>query len=161
MVKHGLYLTPEHRCWVQMRQRCMNPKFIQYHRYGGRGIKVCERWNDFLSFLEDMGKKPSPPHSLDRIDNNGNYESGNCRWAISYEQMLNSTRSRPVTINGVTKSIRGWSRESGISAGTLTFRVRAGWPEDEILSKRWGRTKQMARNPQLRRLQPTSEPKPE
>lgn len=81
--------VPGYRSWSMMKQRCNNPNYTHYSYYGGRGIKVCERWNDFRNFYEDMGARPSPQHSLDRIDNDGNYEPDNCRWATKLEQVLN------------------------------------------------------------------------
>jgi hypothetical protein len=82
--------TPEYRAWRGMKTRCMNPKKQHYERYGGRGITVCERWiSNYEFFLADMGRKPSPKHSLDRINNNGNYEPSNCRWATKKEQIAN------------------------------------------------------------------------
>jgi hypothetical protein len=72
-----------------MNRRCGNPHTNRYHLYGGRGIKICDRWRDFTLFVADMGEKPSPHHSLDRIDNDGNYEPGNCRWATPKEQAAN------------------------------------------------------------------------
>lgn len=83
-------MSPEYRAWYAMKTRCGNPKQGSWRSYGGRGIKVCDRWARlFENFLEDMGRKPSPSHSLDRIDVNGNYEPSNCRWATPLEQRLN------------------------------------------------------------------------
>jgi hypothetical protein len=82
--------TPEYNAWCMMRARCGNPKNNSYHNYGGRGIKVCERWaSSFESFLADVGRKPSPKHSLDREENNGDYEPGNVRWSTRRTQTLN------------------------------------------------------------------------
>ena len=82
--------TKEHRAWWHMRSRCLNPKHTDFAYYAGRGITVCERWrNSYALFLADVGRAPSPKHSLDRIDNNGNYEPGNVRWATWSEQMRN------------------------------------------------------------------------
>lgn len=72
-----------------MRARCRDPNAINYHRYGGRGITVCDRWHSFSAFLEDMGRKPTPAHTIDRVNNDGNYEPGNCRWATAKEQIAN------------------------------------------------------------------------
>jgi hypothetical protein len=82
--------SPAYTCWSHIKSRCYNEKDQDYHYYGGRGIIVCDRWkNDFVSFYEDMGDRPSPKHSIDRIDTNGNYEPGNCRWATAYTQVKN------------------------------------------------------------------------
>lgn len=89
-IKHRLSDTPEHYIWRGMKQRCYNPNNKSFKNYGGRGITICDRWqNSFENFLADMGKKPSPTHSIDRVNNDGNYEPANCRWATNQEQSDN------------------------------------------------------------------------
>ena len=85
---HGRRI-PEHAVWVLMRQRCENPSCNVYKYYGGRGIKVCDRWQTYINFLADMGRRPGKGYSIDRINNDGNYEPGNCRWATRSEQVRN------------------------------------------------------------------------
>lgn len=91
---------PEYRIWIAMKSRCYDPKSTGFHNYGGRGIKVCGRWlHSFSAFLVDMGTRPTPKHTIDRKNNDGNYESGNCRWATRAEQAHNR-RKLSVCRNG-------------------------------------------------------------
>lgn len=114
----------EYNSWIGMRNRCCYIKHNRYNLYGGRGIKVCDRWlNSYENFLADMGRKPTPQHSIDRIDVNGNYEPSNCRWATNKEQCNNRKSNRNITYNGVTKSITYWAEHFGINIGTLRKRI--------------------------------------
>lgn len=121
-IKHGMSGTPEYRSWLDLRFRCRNPKAKCYHHYGGRGITVCGRWDDFGNFFDDMGPRPSPKHEIERIDNEGNYEPENCKWATRLEQ-LNNTRVN-VKIDGI--SISEWSRRIGVPRETINYRIRKG-----------------------------------
>ena len=87
--KHGLYKLPEYKIWKGIRKRCFNKNVPRYHCYGGRGITICERWSDFELFYEDMGPRPSPNHTIERKENNGNYEPSNCIWLPKSEQSKN------------------------------------------------------------------------
>lgn len=98
---HGLSRSPEYSVWSSMWQRCSNPKNEHYDRYGGRGIEVCARWEQFENFLSDIGLRPSPAHSIDRIDNNKNYEPGNVRWATDTEQNRNNSAAFRWCVKGL------------------------------------------------------------
>lgn len=87
----GSKRTDEYVCWLLLRSRCHNPKYQFFHRYGGRGITVCKRWNKFENFLTDMGRRPSKKHSIDRKNNDGNYTPKNCRWATKKQQANNKS----------------------------------------------------------------------
>lgn len=132
---------PLYRTWVQMRQRCLNQRDRKYPYYGGRGITVCASWKRFNAFLSDMGPRPSPAHTLDRKDNNGNYEPGNCRWATQIEQQNNRRDNFMITVNGETKTCARWAREVNIKPTLVRQRiVRDGLDPANALSKprsRW------------------------
>lgn len=106
-----------------------NPRHTPYPFYGGRGIRVCKRWLRYENFLADMGRRPSKKHSIDRIDNDGDYEPKNCRWAISADQRRNNRRTFLVTFRGKTKCLKDWAAELNINYYTLHKRVtKLGWP---------------------------------
>lgn len=129
LYKHGLSGSPEYNAWTMMKRRCYNVKNKRYPEWGGRGIMVCDKWlNDFMAFFNDMGVRPSDAHSLDRKDNNGNYEQSNCRWATKEEQSTN----RPSWVNaiefeGCTLTMTQWAEKVGISRKTLYDRFKNGW----------------------------------
>ena len=132
--RHGMNKSLEHRAWVSMKQRCLNPKKREYPHYGGRGITVCDAWlHSFITFLNDVGFRPSDKHSLDRIDVNGNYEPSNVRWATQQQQTDNTRTVRMVTINGKTKSISAWERHFGLPKGTVRRREVSGWSIEEAI----------------------------
>lgn len=117
----------EYCAWVNIRHRCTNPKHAAYPKYGGRGITVCKTWLDsFDNFFADMGPKPNAKMSIDRIDNNGNYEPSNCRWATRLQQQLNRSVTRLITINGKTQSLSEWAKETGLNTTTLHSRLKVG-----------------------------------
>lgn len=125
---------PEYTVWSSMRDRCNRPANRNYHNYGGRGITVCERWARFRNFLEDMGARPSPEHEIDRIDNNGHYEPGNCRWATRSEQERNKRTNRHLTINGVTQTLTEWAATAGIPVNRAFNRLYHGRPPEEVIA---------------------------
>lgn len=133
---HGGSGTPEYYSWYSMTQRCLNPQHESYPNYGGRGIQICERWvRSFTNFLTDMGTKPTPQHTIERLDPNGNYELGNCVWATAKEQARNRPGyNRLYTFNGETKCLAAWAEERGIYYHTLWDRIRAGWSVENALT---------------------------
>lgn len=114
--RHGSHKTKEYRAWSQAKSRCKNVKNKAYPNYGGRGIRMCERWLEcFENFFEDMGLAPSKKHSLDRFPNNkdGHYESGNCRWATKKEQQNNRRNNHYIYYNGENKTLTEWAEFLG------------------------------------------------
>lgn len=127
--------SSEYESWQGMKNRCKNPSHMSWPRYGGRGIKVCPQWVDsFETFLKDMGPKPTEEHSIDRIDNDGNYEPGNCRWATSEEQHFNRADTVLVTARGKTMNVREWAEETGLNERTIRTRIRKGWDHERAVS---------------------------
>jgi hypothetical protein len=126
--------TPTYTTWVRMRRRCNNPNHSTYQYYGGRGIKVCERWDSFDSFLKDMGEKPEGM-TLDRINNDGNYEPGNCRWSTHKEQVRNTSQNRLFTVNGKTQCLSAWAEEAGINFKTVHTRISRNWSIERALGR--------------------------
>lgn len=137
--KHGKVKTIEYRAWSSMNGRCHNPDNKRWEYYGGRGITVCKSWrNSFSNFLADMGLKPKPNMSLDRRNTNGNYTPGNCRWATPQEQMGNRRTCRVIKFRNQSKTLAGWSRETGIKRETIAARLNHGWSTEKALSLRPG-----------------------
>lgn len=132
-LKHGMKGTPTYECWGGIIQRCNNPKRAYYHLYGGRGIKICDRWLDFENFFADMGEKPSNKHSIDRIDNDGDYEPSNCRWATVLEQANNRRDNKVLSYVGLELTVAEWARRISVSPFTLYARIRRGWTIERTL----------------------------
>jgi hypothetical protein len=131
-----MYKMPEYAVWRQMNQRCTNPRSQRYDRYGARGIRVCEAWaRSFEAFLADMGRRPSDGHSLDRIDNDGNYEPGNCRWATKAEQNRNRSDNVILEHDGRRMTVAEWAREIGVNHRTLAGRIESGMPTSEAITR--------------------------
>ena len=124
---HGLRKTPEYSVWADMIRRGTNPNHPAYKDYGGRGIKVSARWRKFENFYADMGPRPSPAHSLDRIDNDGDYEPENCRWATRKEQARNIRPNRMIPFNGEMLCVTEWAERVGLRRDTLRWRLNHGW----------------------------------
>jgi hypothetical protein len=133
---HGMKGTPTYRSWRSMLDRCNSLHPDKLRNYGGRGIKVCDRWKCFENFLSDMGIRPSKDHSVDRIDNQGNYEPGNCRWATHKIQSNNKRTNVFVTYEGETKTVTQWAEHLGMSPAALERRLwRYGWPVSRALTE--------------------------
>ena len=133
---------PEYVAYHQLRQRCLNENHRAYHHYGGRGIGVCERWMEgdgdlsgFECFVVDVGLRPSKRHSLDRIDNDGDYAPGNCRWATPLQQSRNNRNCRLITYRGRTQSVTEWCEELGRSRSTVYKRLDAGATPTQAFSR--------------------------
>lgn len=132
---HGMTGTKEYNAWCNIKKRCYSKSHAQYGDYGGRGISVCQRWLDsFESFFTDVGRAPSPAHTIDRSENDGNYEPGNVRWATRSEQNSHRRNVVLLTFAGRTQNLSSWAREIGKPLETLQWRRRQGKSVAEILS---------------------------
>ncbi|MFV5474977.1 hypothetical protein VXQ12_05770 [Acinetobacter baumannii] len=132
---HKLSKTRVYRSWASAKQRCINPNDTNYHQYGARGIKICDRWNSFENFLEDMGYPETVSLTIERIDVNGDYEPSNCRWATSKEQARNKTNTTFYEFNGKKMIITDWEEFLGIRVVTLRKRLEMGWSIERVFSK--------------------------
>jgi hypothetical protein len=121
--------------WVNMKSRCNNPNASGFHKYGAKGIKVCDRWDTFENFLADMGEPPSSAHTLDRIDPKGYYTPNNCRWATQKEQQNNRSNNHLITHQGTTKTLMQWSECLGVPHKTLHYRLK-NWTLEKALTPR-------------------------
>ena len=132
---HGQQPGDVFRIWSLMKNRCFNPNADQWPRYGGRGITVCRRWESFVAFRDDIGPRPSPKHTLERIDNNRGYFPENCRWATMREQCRNRRSSKNVTAFGQTKTLAEWAETAPVNYSTIQMRLRMGWTPEKALTQ--------------------------
>jgi hypothetical protein len=141
--KHGCKGTKLYRVWCSMKERCNNPNNKSYSRYGGRGITICEDWMlSFEKFNEwAINNGYSENLTIDRKNNNGNYEPSNCRWITISEQNRNYSRNHLITYKGQTKCLSDWADSFGINRTTVAFRLKQGKPLDEVFSTKDGRRK--------------------
>lgn len=138
ITKHGESVgyqpSPEYRAWLDIKKRCLNPNNASYPRYGGRGITMYEPWQtDVKAFIAHVGRRPSPKHSIDRIDNARGYEPGNVKWSTTAEQLMNRRNTRTITYNGETRCLADWARVVGISAPAMRYRVNQGWSPERCM----------------------------
>jgi len=124
MTKHGLSCIKTYHIWKGIKNRCNNPNNPSYYNYGGRGIKVCERWMKFENFFEDMGEPPTNRHSIDRINNNKGYSKSNCRWTTKDKQVRNTRHNYNIKYKGKTKCLKDWANELNIPYVTIWYRLR-------------------------------------
>jgi len=132
--RHGLSKTNIYKIWLGMRDRCVNPNSNRFDRYGGRGIKVCRRWNNFKNFLKDMGSRPSG-YSIERINNDKSYSPSNCRWATTSEQMRNYSRNVILRMGGKRQCVADWADELKVTRWMLYSRLHNGWSVKRTLTQ--------------------------
>lgn len=132
---HGMKGTLIYGVWNSMKNRCTNPKVAGFKNYGGRGVKVCDRWHRFENFYADMGDRPSDNHSIERRDNDGDYSPENCYWADKATQSSNKRNTRLITANGETLHLAEWARRLGCNPAAILARLATGMPEAEAVTK--------------------------
>lgn len=134
---HGMSKTPTYRAWYHMKERCQNPNNSKYHRYGGRGITVCDEWQTFEGFFKDMGEKPEGT-TIDRRDNDCGYFAENCRWATQKAQCNNKENNTIIELHGMKQTLTQWAEMMGIPTSTLYNRLFVlGWDTERALNYNW------------------------
>lgn len=131
--------------WVGMMRRCYNEKHVSFRHYGGRGIGVCSAWHDYRKFADDVGAIPFDGAELDRVDNDGDYQPSNWRWASRSQQLNNTRVNRNLTFGGRTQSATEWCRELGLNRNSLQGRLRLGWSDEAALSKPFRKKEDVSR----------------
>ena len=147
--KHGLKHTRQYRIWLQMKNRCFNKNTSRYKDYGGRGITVCDEWrNDFKAFYDwSMSNGYSDDLTIDRINNDGDYEPNNCRWVTMKVQNRNSRNCHTLTYNGETHTVTEWAEKLGVSRHLISNRINAyGWSVEDALTKPKGYNQGISKN---------------
>lgn len=135
VTKHGEYKSPLYDVWVSMKQRCFNPRSEEYHNYGARGITVCDEWLDYSNFREWAQDKYNQGLTIDRINNNGNYEPSNCRFTTYYAQSINKRSNRIITYGGETKTVTELARKYGFKPHVVFKRLKIGWTIERALTE--------------------------
>lgn len=152
---HGLQGSPEYKIWKGIRKRCYGKNQTGYENYGGRGITMCDRWkSSFKAFFEDMGPRPSANHSIERTNNDGNYEPGNCVWATDFEQNRNRRDNVMLEFRGERLCLTDWARRFGMKKGTLRSRLESGLSVEEALTipvRQWRSDEQFFQTPESQR----------
>lgn len=136
LTTHNDYRSPEYHTWSGIKARCYQSSNAAFKHYGARGIEVCDRWlNSYENFLADMGRRPSAKHSIERRNNDGDYEPTNCRWATKVEQARNRRTVKSATINGETLTIPEWAERYDVPSRLITQRIKIlGWDAEKAVT---------------------------
>ncbi len=132
---HGMSNSAEYGIWCKIKERCYNPEIKSFKNYGGRGIQMSDEWRDsFPAFYADMGARPGPEYSVERLNNDGHYEKDNTTWATDMEQGANKRNNVLLTFQGETLHLSAWARRTGLKRLTLAMRIRKGWSVEKALT---------------------------